>query len=82
MPAVTDPIAEHLAALAARGASPATLRAYRSDLSDYAAWLAERGSAATDATRADVRAYAAHLAANGLAPATRARRLSAVRGWR
>ncbi len=80
MAAVADPIAEHLDALAARGASPATLRAYRSDLGDYAGWLAARGSSPATATRADVRAYAAHLAASGLAPATRARRLSAVRG--
>ncbi|MFM9123644.1 MAG: site-specific integrase, partial [Actinomycetota bacterium] len=80
MPAVADPVADHLAALAARGASPATLRAYRSDLADYAAWLDGRGTAPAAASRADVRAYAAHLAASGLAPTTRARRLSAVRG--
>lgn len=80
MAAVADPIAEHLDALASRGASPATLRAYRSDLGDYAAWLDARGSSPAAATRADVRAYAAHLAASGLAPSTRARRLSAVRG--
>lgn len=80
MPAVADPVADHLAALAARGASPATLRAYRSDLADYAAWLDGRGTSPAAASRADVRAYAAHLAAAGLAPTTRARRLSAVRG--
>ena len=74
MTAVADPIAEHLAALAARGASPATLRAYRADLADYARWLDDRGSTPATATRTDVRAYAAHLAAGGLAASTRARR--------
>jgi site-specific recombinase XerD len=77
----TDPIEQHLASLGARGTSPQTLRAYRSDLRDYAAWLDARGSAPARATRADVRAYAADLAARELAATTRARRLSAVRGF-
>ena len=78
--AASTAIDEHLAALEARGASERTLRAYRSDLADYAAWLATRGADPAAATRADVRAYAADLASRELAPATRARRLSAVRG--
>ncbi|MGI9187902.1 MAG: tyrosine-type recombinase/integrase [Gaiellales bacterium] len=80
MTTVADPIDQHLAALSARGASPQTLRAYRSDLRDYADWLAIRGSDPRHATRSDVRAYAADLAARELAATTRARRLSAVRG--
>jgi site-specific recombinase XerD len=68
-----------LRALAARGARPATVRAYRADLSAYGAWLRERGTRPQEATRADVRAYAASLGARGLAPASRARALSAVR---
>ena len=80
MTTIADPIEQHLSALAARGASPQTLRAYRSDLRDYADWLEARGSEAASATRADVRAYAANLAARELAATTRARRLSAVRG--
>ena len=79
MAAATDPIEQHLTALSARGASPQTLRAYRSDLRDYAEWLEARGSDPTRATRSDVRAYAADLAARELAATTRARRLSAVR---
>ncbi len=81
MATLTDPIEQHLTALSARGASAQTLRAYRGDLRDYADWLASRGSNPTCATRADVRAYAADLAARELAATTRARRLSAVRGF-
>ncbi len=77
---VSDPVEAHLAALNARGASAQTLRAYRSDLCDYRCWLEEHGASLHDATRADVRAYAAALATRELAPATRARRLSVVRG--
>lgn len=80
MTTVADPIEQHLAALRARGASPQTLRAYRSDLRDYADWLQARGCDPLHATRSDVRAYAADLAARELAATTRARRLSAVRG--
>ncbi len=76
-----DPdIAAYLRTLEARGASPATLRAYGADLDAFAAWLAERGSAPVDATRADLRAYAVHLGARGLAGRSRARALSALRG--
>ena len=81
MATLTDPIEQHLTALSARGASAQTLRAYRGDLRDYADWLASRGSSPTHATRADVRAYAADLAARELAATTRARKLSAVRGF-
>jgi site-specific recombinase XerD len=63
----------------ARGASPETVRAYAGDLRDYRAFLAERRLEPREASRADVRAYAASLGARGLAPAARARRLSAVR---
>lgn len=81
MTTAADPIEQHLDALRARGASPQTIRAYRSDLRDYAAWLATRASDPWRATRTDVRAYAADLAARDLAPTTRARRLSSVRGF-
>ncbi len=81
MTQATAAIDRHLDALRARGASAQTLRAYRSDLTDYTAWLDTRGSTPQTATRADVRGYAAHLSAHDLAPATRARRLSCVRGF-
>lgn len=73
-------VAAYLLTLEARGASPATLRAYGADLDAYATWLAGRGRRPAEATRADVRAYAVHLGARGLAGRSRARALSALRG--
>ncbi len=65
--------------------------AYARDLEDFAAWLCARGARLGNADRGAVEAYLEALAARGLAAATRARRLSAVRqfyrfafseGWR
>ena len=64
---------------AERNAADNTLAAYRRDLADYAGFLARRGCAPDMATEEDVRAYLAGLAQAGLARATQARRLSAVR---
>lgn len=87
-----DRIGAFLEALAAeRGAAPNTLAAYERDLRDHADWLAGRGRGLVDADRAAIEAWLESLAARGLSPATRARRLSAVRqfcrfafseGWR
>ena len=72
-----DRIAEHLAALRAeRGLAPATVAAYRRDLRDYAAHLGERppdGDLVAD--------YVATLHRRGLAAASVARRIAAVRGF-
>lgn len=73
-------IEEHLRSLLAHGASPQTLRAYRADLTAYLLWLESRGTSPISAQRSDVRAFAAQLATQNLAPTTRARRLSSVRG--
>ncbi|HHC07774.1 MAG TPA: site-specific tyrosine recombinase XerD [Actinobacteria bacterium] len=71
-------IDEYLAALAVeRGLAPATLAAYRRDLSDY---LAALGCEVVDATEDDVVAYLTRLAERGLARSTIARKLAAVRG--
>lgn len=68
-----------------------TLLAYARDLGDYESWLARNDSTLDRASRADVEAYLVHCDAQGLARATRARRLSAIRqlyrfafeeGWR
>lgn len=68
-----------------------TLLAYGRDLNDFAAWLAARRLDFARAGEDDVRAYLVSCEAQGLASATRARRLSAVRqlfrfayeeGWR
>jgi site-specific recombinase XerD len=64
----------------ARGASPATLRAYAGDLEQLERWLDMAGIAPQDADARTVRRYAAHLATLRYAPATSARKLSAVRG--
>ena len=78
------------AAAAEQGAARNTILAYGRDLRDAMAGLAGNGGFA-GAGRAAIEAYVAGLEAQGLAPATRARRLSALRqlyrfardeGWR
>ncbi|MCG6901633.1 MAG: site-specific tyrosine recombinase XerD [Rhodobacter sp.] len=68
-----------------------TQLAYARDLKDYQGWLMARGSDLDKAMRDDVEAYLIHCETQGLAQATRARRLSAIRqlyrfafeeGWR
>jgi len=80
MERAADHVEAFLAMLAAeRGAARNTLDAYRRDLDDAGAFLDGNGKSLADATPADVRAYLQHLATAGLAPASRARRLSALR---
>jgi integrase/recombinase XerD len=62
-----------------RGASAHTLDAYRRDLADYRQFLNRRGLTALNADCEAVRAYLGDLAGQGLAAATQARRLSALR---
>lgn len=64
---------------AEKGASPNTLDAYRRDLSDYARFLHAAGLAIAVAGKADISRYMNGLSVEGLKPASRARRLSAVR---
>ncbi len=64
---------------AERGAAPNTLAAYQRDLHDFLAFLAGRERALAAVTAADVRAYLGAMSAAGLAPASRARRLAALR---
>lgn len=85
-------IATFLEAISAeRGAARNTLLAYGRDLMHYSDWLGERGSSLLRADRDLIEAYLIALDTEGLAPATRARRLSAIRqfyrlarteGWR
>jgi integrase/recombinase XerD len=63
--------------LAARD-SPHTKDAYRRDFGAWAAWCKASRAPVADARRADTDAWRGQLAADGLAPATIARRLSAV----
>ncbi len=64
---------------AERGAARNTLDAYRRDLSGYVLFLARSGQRLTDATARTIELYLAEAAAEGLSPASRARRLSALR---
>jgi tyrosine recombinase XerC len=67
--------------LETRGMSPNTLRAYRSDLGELAAWASERDREPTGLAYRDLRAYAAALSERGLARASTARKLTAVRSF-
>ena len=61
------------------GAAKNTLLAYRRDLETFMDWLAPRGRDVTEASQDDVEAFLIACEAEGLAPATRARRLSAIK---
>jgi integrase/recombinase XerD len=74
---VIDAFLEMLAA--ERGAARNTIDAYRRDLSDFEAALAARGTDVASADARTIGTYLAEAAARGLAPASRARRLSAIR---
>ncbi|RVT85442.1 site-specific tyrosine recombinase XerD [Rhodobacteraceae bacterium CCMM004] len=72
-------------------AAPNTQLAYARDLTNFAQWLDRRGTDPMAVDRAGIEDYLIHCEAQGLARATRARRLSAIRqlyrfafeeGWR
>ncbi|MBW6506817.1 MAG: site-specific tyrosine recombinase XerD [Rhodobacteraceae bacterium] len=87
-----DRISAFLEASAAEaGAARNTLLAYGRDLGDFSGWLAARGLSFASASQGDIETYLVACEAVGLARATRARRLSAIRqlyrfayddGWR
>jgi integrase/recombinase XerD len=91
---VSDPnwLGRFLEAIQAeRDAARNTLLSYGRDLNDFSAFLAALRKDYAAATRADIEAYLADLADRGMARATRARRLAAIRqlyrhafleGWR
>lgn len=75
-----DHIETFLEMLAAeRGAASNTLAAYRRDLDDFAAFLFQRGETLLTTAGRDISAYMTAASEAGLAPASRARRLSALR---
>jgi integrase/recombinase XerD len=64
---------------AERGAGANTLDAYRRDLSDYAEHLTQAGGAIASASTDDIRDYLSALASRGVAAASVARKLCAIR---
>jgi integrase/recombinase XerD len=75
-------VAEYLGALQSeQGASRNTLAAYRHDLDDFLRFLTTRRRTPGAASADDVVSWLERLRARGLAPASVARRLSAVRGF-
>ena len=72
-------VAAYLDHLRGAGAASATLKAYGADLAQYERWLDAAGRTPADADVALVRRYAAYLGTLRYAPATSARKLSAVR---
>ncbi|MGE5266526.1 MAG: site-specific tyrosine recombinase XerD [Deltaproteobacteria bacterium] len=73
-------IAGYLDTLASeRGASQNTLDAYRRDLHDFAGYLQSHNAGVRSARREHVSGYLEKLGQTGLSPASRARRLSALR---
>lgn len=69
------------ALIAEKGASANTVAAYARDLADLTAHLHARGVDALAATRPDLDSWVAALESHGLAASTRARKLSAARGF-
>ncbi len=65
--------------MAERGAADNTVAAYHRDLGQFSLWLARDGKNFATAVQADITGYLADLETAGLSPATRARRLSAIR---
>jgi integrase/recombinase XerD len=64
---------------AERGAADNTLQAYRRDLEDFLAFLEGQAKPLAAAAPAEIGAYLRALSQTGLAPSSRARRLSAIR---
>ncbi|MEO0752516.1 MAG: tyrosine recombinase [Pseudomonadota bacterium] len=61
------------------GAARNTLMAYARDLEEFCAWLTHEGDHLGSVKQTKIEAYLVGLADQGLAPATRARRLSSIR---
>ncbi len=73
-----------LRALSGRNASPSTITAYRTDVSQFLAWLRENtllSERVDRVSKADVGEYLTHLAQKNLTGVTRARKLAAMREY-
>jgi integrase/recombinase XerD len=75
--ALTEAITDYLDALRVeRGLAPATIDAYRRDLTQYVRFLGDREPAPEVLSQ-----YAAHLSDDDLAPTTIARKIASIRGF-
>ncbi len=79
-PATHPTLDRFLRSLAARDASPHTIRAYSTAVGAYLGWLSERGVDWVRPARGDLRAYLARLGA-GASRTTVAQRLAAIRSF-
>jgi integrase/recombinase XerD len=70
---------DHLAV--ERGLSPASVKAYRTDLEAFGRWLQQSGVSASKARREDLSRYLREVKARGLSSRSAARALSAIRGF-
>lgn len=77
--ALLDAFLTHLSAV--RNLSPATIRAYATDLAQFLDWCERKGNAVGQVTRRDLRAYLAELAAARYSKTTIARKQSALRSF-
>lgn len=79
--AASAQIAPFIADLEARRVSPATVRAYRSDLVQLMAWLHEQRMTAAHLSTSVCQQYGSELAMGGAAPSTIARKLTSLRAF-
>jgi len=80
LPPVDPALERFLGALAARDLSPHTQRSYRTTVTRYLDWLAERGTDWRSPSRTDLRAYLAALGGS-VARSTVGQRLAAIRAF-
>jgi site-specific recombinase XerD len=79
LPAALETDAEAARDFARESLSPATRRAYRSDIRSFEAWCSERGVQGIPATPETVASFLAHEAQRGLAVSSISRRAAAIR---
>jgi integrase/recombinase XerC/integrase/recombinase XerD len=80
-PAWTGSVEGYLSELRTRGASPATVRAYRRDLRELGSWASAVGRNPGALVYRDLRAYAGELSGRKLAKSSVARKLAAIRSF-
>jgi site-specific recombinase XerD len=83
-PTIDESLTAFLRTMSGANKSEATIIAYRTDLSQFAHFLAETNctiSSPADISRGDIAEYLSHLGEHGMSGKTRARKLSAIREY-